>query len=157
MIQYITGDATAPIEDGNKMIVHICNDVGGWGAGFVLALSRRWPEPEASYRQWAAGELDLPFELGNVQFVSVDETTWVANMIGQHKTTSTDGVPPVRYEAIEAALKKVADFAVANACSVHMPRIGCGLAGGKWEKVEEKITATLCGREVPVTVYDLPA
>jgi hypothetical protein len=32
-----------------KLICHICNDLGGWGKGFVLALSRRWegPEPRA--------------------------------------------------------------------------------------------------------------
>jgi hypothetical protein len=40
-IQYIAGDATAPIGDGNKIIAHVCNDIGAWGAGFVLAISKR--------------------------------------------------------------------------------------------------------------------
>lgn len=34
-----------------------------------------------------------------------------------------------------------------------MPRIGCGLAGGTWARVEEVISKTLEG--IPVTVYDL--
>jgi hypothetical protein len=35
-----------------------------------------------------------------------------------------------------------------------MPRIGCGLAGGKWELIEPIIVRTLVARGVPVTVYD---
>lgn len=35
-----------------------------------------------------------------------------------------------------------------------MPRIGCGLAGGKWSRIEPLIANTLCARDVEVTVYD---
>ncbi len=41
-INYVKGDATAPIGIGNKIIVHICNDIGRWGKGFVMALSKKW-------------------------------------------------------------------------------------------------------------------
>lgn len=30
-IQYIKGDATCPHAEGNKIIAHICNNIGGWG------------------------------------------------------------------------------------------------------------------------------
>lgn len=40
-IIYLKGDATNPIAKGNKIIAHICNDAGGWGKGFVLAISRK--------------------------------------------------------------------------------------------------------------------
>ena len=46
-ISYLVGDATAPKTPGPKMIVHVCNDIGAWGKGFVMALSRRLPEPES--------------------------------------------------------------------------------------------------------------
>lgn len=52
-ITYHIGDATAPDGRGPGVIAHVCNDSGGWGKGFVLAVSRRWPEPEAAYRRWA--------------------------------------------------------------------------------------------------------
>src|SRR6185436_10953106 len=99
-IQYIKGDATSPQTLGNKVIVHVCNDVGGWGKGFVMAISKRWKEPETEYRNWAkTGE---KFELGEVQFVQVEATIWIANMIGQHDIkTAKDGSPPVRYGAIK--------------------------------------------------------
>ncbi len=35
-----------------------------------------------------------------------------------------------------------------------MPRIGCGLAGGKWEEIEKIIIRTLIHRQVDVYVYD---
>jgi len=37
-ITYRRGDATAPNADGSKIVCHVCNDVGGWGKGFVVAL-----------------------------------------------------------------------------------------------------------------------
>src|SRR5262249_53591734 len=99
-IDYVIGDATAPVAEGCKIIVHICNDIGAWGRGFVVALSRRWPEPEARYRAWHRGEANAPFELGQVQFVQVKADTWVANLIGQHDIRSAKGTPPIRYDAV---------------------------------------------------------
>jgi O-acetyl-ADP-ribose deacetylase (regulator of RNase III) len=51
-LRIIKGDATSPQDKGRKVIAHVCNDLGGWGKGFVLAVSRRWPEPERDYREW---------------------------------------------------------------------------------------------------------
>ncbi|EDY61824.2 appr-1-p processing domain-containing protein, partial [Streptomyces pristinaespiralis ATCC 25486] len=130
-IGYVRGDATAPQGKGVKLIVHVCNDLGGWGKGFVLALSRRWPGPEAAYRRWHRERAGNDFGLGAAQFVQVEPYVWVGNMVGQRgMRTGSQGVP-VRYEAIDKALARVADKALALGASVHMPRIGCGLAGGK--------------------------
>lgn len=157
-IHYVTGDATQPTGAGHKIVCHVCNDIGAWGAGFVVALSKRWKLPEQRYRDWhAGGSGDGPFELGEVQFVAVDPSTTVANMIGQRGIRrGSKGVPPVRYEAIRTALGKVAAFAVTNSASVHMPRIGVGLGGGDWNAIEAIVEDELCSRLVSVTVYDLP-
>jgi hypothetical protein len=37
--------------------------------------------------------------------------------------------------------------------TIHMPRIGCGLAGGKWESVEPLIRIAI--PTIEVFVYDL--
>jgi hypothetical protein len=58
----VVGDATAPAGSGPRVIVHVCNDVGKWGRGFVLALSRKWAEPERRERAWYRGAERLPFE-----------------------------------------------------------------------------------------------
>ncbi|MEU9892021.1 macro domain-containing protein [Streptomyces phaeochromogenes] len=153
-ITYVRGDATTPLGKGVKLIAHVCNDIGGWGKGFVLALSNRWPEPEAAYRRWHRERAGNDFALGATQFVKVDRYVWVANMIGQRGTkTGSKGVP-VRYEAIDTALAPLADKALELGASVHMPRIGCGLAGGKWSRVEPLIADRLIERGIKVTVYD---
>lgn len=153
-ITYVRGDASAPQGKGVKVIAHVCNDLGGWGKGFVLDLSRRWPEPEAAYRRWHRERARNDFGLGAIQLVRVTGYVWVANMIGQRGIrTGSKGVP-VRYEAIDAALGPVADRALELGASVHMPRIGCGLAGGRWDRVEPLVTARLVERGVAVTVYD---
>lgn len=153
-ITYVRGDATAPFGKGVKLIAHVCNDLGGWGKGFVVAVSRRWPEPEAAYRRWHRERAKNDFGLGAVQFVQVAPYTWVANMIGQHgMRTGSKGVP-VRYEAIDTALAALADKAAELDASVHMPRIGCGLAGGKWSRIEPLISERLVARGIAVTVYD---
>jgi O-acetyl-ADP-ribose deacetylase (regulator of RNase III) len=155
-LHYVIGDATAPQGNGPRVIVHVCNDVGKWGKGFVLALSRRWPEAERRYRAWYEGEESISFALGAVQFVTVGERLWVANLIGQHDVRSRGGVPPVRYEAIRDGLRAVAAFAHEQGTSVHMPRIGAGLAGGSWEVISAMVEEELADQGVEVTVYDLP-
>lgn len=172
MIKYVTGDATDPIGQGSKIIAHVCNDMGRWGRGFVLSLSQRWSEPERQYKRWFLEQenmLLLPgkseevmgvrLELGRVQYVFVDRQTScplyivsVANMIAQRDTVHVGGMPPIRYDALETCLKDVAGEARSGDASVHMPRIGCGLAGGEWSKIELIIEATL--GNITTFIYD---
>ncbi len=153
-IQFIKGDATQPQAKGNKLIVHVCNDLGGWGKGFVLAISKRWPEPEQQYRDWHRNRAANDFELGATQIVNVEKYIWVANMVGQRGMKTGSKGPPVRYEAIEKCLKSATKFATEKQASVHMPRIGCGLAGGKWERIEPLIERTLLESKIDVYIYD---
>lgn len=159
-ITYVTGDATRPAGSDPRIIVHVCNDIGAWGAGFVVALSRRWREPEAAFRRWYRERETSGFALGAVQLVEVEPALWVANLVGQHGITRAgvkpaDGKPPVRHEAIREGLGRVRDEALRLGASVHMPRIGCGLAGGRWEQIEPLIDEQLGQAGVAVTVYDL--
>lgn len=150
-IHYVTGDATQPIGTGNKIIAHVCNDIGAWGAGFVLAISKRWPQlGEAYVRQKQIHGLTL----GDVRLVKVEDAMWVANMIAQSGIRAHNSVPPIRYEALKQGLAGVAAHAKEFHATVHMPRIGCGLAGGRWETIEAMIRDELAGIEV--FVYDLP-
>ena len=153
MITYIKGDATQP-KNKPAIICHICNDVKKWGRGFVLALSKRWKEPERQYRRWGKNpsEFNIPFKLGETQFVPVEEDIIVANMIGQHDIYPIKGVQPIRYEAVGNCLEKVYNKAEELGSTVHMPRIGCGLAGGSWKNIEKILNNTAT---VDTYVYDL--
>ena len=164
-IRYLKGDATRPEPWENTIIAHICNDDGKWGKGFVVAISRRWPEPEAKYRAWHKDRAHTSsgFKLGAVRFVAVKtlDTTlnpglklWVANMIAQHGIRDPQNPTPIRYGALSQALLHVAEFAKKNGAVVCMPRIGSGLASGDWGKIERIILETLDAQGVSVTVYD---
>ncbi|MFC4912530.1 macro domain-containing protein [Actinomadura gamaensis] len=153
-VRYVRGDATSPQAKGVKVIAHVCNDLGGWGKGFVLAVSRRWDEPERAYRAWHRDRARNGFGLGAVQFVQVEPYIWVANMVGQRGIRRGSKGVPIRYDALSACLDRLGARAVELGASVHMPRIGCGLAGGRWSEVEPLIERHLVGRELSVTVYD---
>ena len=157
-INYVNGDATRPTGGGPKFILHVCNTLGLWGAGFVMAVSRRWPEPEEAY--YALGEMCNGYSLGNVQAVQVENELWVVNMIGQCGV-SRHHSPPIRYPAIRNALKRVVEMAKDPAyrgpyktVSIHAPRFGAGLAGGDWTLIEEIINETLIAAGLEVTIYD---
>jgi O-acetyl-ADP-ribose deacetylase (regulator of RNase III) len=150
----IKGDATCPQAKGRKVIGHLCNDLGGWGKGFVLAISRRWPEPERDYREWHRHRAGNDFGLGATRLVRVAPDMWVANMVGQRGIRRGSAGPPIRYGAVERCLSALGDRVEELGASVHLPRIGCGLAGGTWQRVEPLILRTLCARDIPVTVYD---
>ena len=134
-----------------------CNDIGLWGKGFVLAISKKWPEPERQFLNWYKGRSNNSFGLGAVHFVKVEKSpdeVWVANMIGQHGVKTTHEGPPIRYQAVESCLDKVSEKAKKLNATIHMPRIGCGLAGGKLEKIKSIIKNTLSSQDVQVYVYD---
>ena len=155
-IEYVFGDATNPQGDGKKLIVHVCNNVGAWGAGFVMALSKKWSAPEKAYRAMKE------YILGDIRMIEVEKDIFVCNLIGQESTKGRNkgaSLPPVRYVAIEHALKYLASIGSLrpNSFSVHMPRIGSGLAGGNWKIIETIINETLIREGIQVTVYDLPA
>lgn len=143
-INYINGDVTNIQTKNNIIIPHICNDLGAWGAGFVLALSKKWKMPEIAYRK------NNEYILGNVQFVRVEDNVIVANMIAQHNVRSTYNLNPIDYKALEICLKKVNEMALTTFSSIHMPKIGAGLAGGYWNSIEKIIENTLT---VKTTVF----
>lgn len=166
-IQYTIGDATHPQGPGNrKIIAHVCNTDGAWGAGFVLALNKVSLEPMKSYRRWwEEGQSRVPkdaalgggarFQLGSVKLAAFEpEEVFVANMLAQTLAKGVDGIP-LSYTALTLCLAQLRLVAGYLGASVHMPRIGCGLAGGDWAKVERTILMQVSAWNVPVTVYDL--
>lgn len=161
LLRYVQGDATLPRGGGHRMLIHCCNDVGAWGSGFVVAISKRWKKPEEQYRLWRRAEvLDrVKFQLGEIQIVDIQTDLSVVNMIAQRDImfgTAPDGtpLPPIRYDALKACLNKVAKEAKDRQSSIHGPRFGAGLAGGEWGIVERLINECLIDKGINVTIYD---
>lgn len=167
IIKFVKGDVrdVAYAKAGEKAIIpHVCNNVGAWGAGFVMALSRRWKEPEKMYRQWyrnaKSGSVECTdsevtaFNLGMTQFVNVSEDIIVANMVAQNDLRRVGSEPPIRYDSLRRCLSEVAHLAKWQSASVHIPDlIGCGLAGGDPKIVLGIIQETLVSQDIDVYIY----
>jgi O-acetyl-ADP-ribose deacetylase (regulator of RNase III) len=157
-LNYVVGDATEPIQRPGA-IVHVCNDIGAWGSGFVLAVSDRWTKPKevytTRYMRSKVKHLLTPQsvegKLGDVQWVIVEEDLCVVNLIAQEGTNRH--IRAVRYDALDECLRQMYWQAKEWDISVHMPRIGAGLGGGNWTIIEAIIKANMT---VPTFVYDLP-
>jgi O-acetyl-ADP-ribose deacetylase (regulator of RNase III) len=154
-IQYLRGDATAPRGDGSKIIVQVVNDKAiVWGRGFAAAVRKRWPHAQKDFTRWVLTS-HSEFRAGQVRIVTVEGPLELASLVAQHGY-GPSLFPRIQYSALEECLVKVAAHAKQANASVHMPRIGCGEAGGSWDIVSELIDETLCRNNIPVTVYDLP-
>jgi hypothetical protein len=156
MINYIVGDATLPQESGKKVIIHIVNNQYKWGSGFVLAISKRWKQPEQVYRS------QKQLVLGTVHYAKVDEDIVVANMIAQILPHPDNNWPrggfgeyyiPLSYHALEDCLIKVNEGCIKANATIHAPRLGSGLAGGRWPIIESIINRVCT---VETFIYDLP-
>jgi O-acetyl-ADP-ribose deacetylase (regulator of RNase III) len=158
MIKYISGgNIVNPVGGGkigesNKIIIHCCNDIGAMGAGVAKVLYEKWGEVREEYINWFR---DYHPKLGDAYCVSVGDRIVVANMIGQHGIGSDNGKPPIRYDAIEKSMNEVKRIAVIHKASIHVPYLmGCDLAGGDWDKIEEIIDRVFVSNGVSVYVYD---
>lgn len=168
-IKYVEGDVTEAQSTKHIYIPHVCNDIGGWGRGFVLALSSKWTAPERDYRKAAESGL----QLGQViDSIAESGRVYVANMVAQHGTSSgtfsveverADGGgsgffsprPPIRYGALAKCMRHVAALAKQTGAEIHAPRFGSGLAGGDWNVIESMILELWSDAGIPVTIYDL--
>jgi hypothetical protein len=158
----IKGDVTKPMGEGHKIIIHCCNNCvpGVMGAGVALAIRKKWPIVYDYYREWSVEKSVLfndnnKYALGNVGFVKVEDNIVVGNMLGQEGIGFTNGIPPIRYDAMDRALKRVAEVAKSNKASVHIPFLmGSSLAGGNWTSIEFLIDKNLCANDIDVTIYD---
>lgn len=167
MIHYVKGNATEPQLPGRKVIAHIVNDLGKWGKGFVMAVSEKWPVAREAYIAWARGHEPAnmapvtqdPFCLGGNQNVLVADDIVVCSMCAQHGINSFGKTKKDRvdYAALELCCMRLATAAKPYGATIHLPRIGTGLAGGDWDRIEAILERTLAAAGLRVTVYDFDA
>ena len=164
-LKNVLGDATEPqttTPDEVAIIPHCCNNGGGWGKGFVLALSNKWQTPEKSYRDFCERNFGLPI-LGKCQPVKVNNNLAVMNMIGQDGTVSDTNPKPVKYWALASAMREVTGYIemvqakVKGKVVIHCPKFGSDLAGGDWNFILELIREIWLEAGIDVVVYEWEA
>jgi O-acetyl-ADP-ribose deacetylase (regulator of RNase III) len=162
-IEYKKGDLFNVPFNEVTLVPHIVNSGGSWGSGFVLAISKQSRWPEKKYREWyKAGfyyseDSEIPFMLGEIQVVPIDQRCLIVNMIGQKDVGFNKyNMPPIRYDCLEECLSRLRDFAESRGnLPIRSPKFGAGLAGGSWDKIAALINKVFANSSVQFTVYEL--
>lgn len=155
-----------PDDDEIILLPHICNNLGGWGAGFVLNLSKKWEKPEKTYRKLFSNTEAKENKLGIVQYIpvlsqirNIRNQIFVINMIAQNGYKTKDNPHPLDLQTLSECLDKVYkqggslfDYKI----SVHMPKIGSGLGGGNWDEIEKLIESKIEKYKVETHVHLWP-
>jgi O-acetyl-ADP-ribose deacetylase (regulator of RNase III) len=157
---YRSGDISdVPVGDGPLVIAHVVNDSARvWGRrGVAAALASHFPTAARAFQSWAVAA-PSNLALGNVHTVEVEvarRPVTIASMVAQR------GYGPgvstrLDYQALQAALARVAKVAQTRGAEVHLPRIGAGQAGGRWDVIAQTIEHTLAEAGLAVVIYTLP-
>jgi len=147
MLSIFKGDVCNIKSDKQLILVHCCNDIGGFGGGIAGNIAKKWPHIAESYHQWHekgiwfSGGNSTKFYLGEIQIVRANDEYMVCNLIGQKGIGQIDigaySMPPVYYSAIEEGFRrlllKVNSSDNPDKYRVVAPLLGCRLAGGKLE------------------------
>ena len=154
-IKYVKGNL---LDAKEGIIAHGCNAQGVMGAGVALAIKNKWPVAFQTYADWYS---NFGLELGQVIWADVDDKL-IANCITQETYGRQDGKVYVDYDAIRICMKNIrigggiiplGTTDKSPLANVAMPKIGAGLGGGDWNKIEKIIENELRGFDV--TVYEL--
>lgn len=141
-------------------IIHGCNCFKTMGAGVAKAIKSKWP---GVYLADSSSPLGPQDKLGAFTFYMPEDSnspSWIFNAYTQYRygwhynPQKKRKVAPVDYDAIESSLYAIRNYLKSYAIehnfdsskeiTIAMPRIGCGLAGGRWEVVEKIITSVFC-------------
>lgn len=160
-IEYIKGNIFdfLPNYQNTTILCHICNDLGIMGGGIALTIKNKFPKAFQHYSDWYKNYCKLNnnkfLPLGITQFIPINQTLYIANMIAQHDIDYINDIPPIRYQALENCLDQVANYSLINNAQVIGPKFGAGLAGGDWNIIETIIQNKLCNQNIQVTIFEL--
>lgn len=132
--------------DENKfdIIVHGCNCQKMMGAGIALQIKKRYPEVYETDRNDDRSSID---RLGNIlPTLIIPGFNLIINLYSQYNLGNN-----LDYEALTLGLRKLNH----KYCGmkIGLPQIGCGIAGGNWNKVKKIIKKELKDCIVTIVNY----
>ena len=133
-IIYRKGDLLAGPE---KYLINGCNAQGVMGSGIALQIKRKWPE---AYEYYKYAYVNGGLELGTILTVDCDDKL-VIHCITQEFYGGDSNRVYVDYCAVKNYLRFVNHNFKQH--SIAMPKIGCGLANGDWNIIEQIINETM--------------
>jgi O-acetyl-ADP-ribose deacetylase (regulator of RNase III) len=146
MIRYKNGNVINFTEDA---IVHGCNCFKTMGAGVAKQIKIVYPELYMA----DSNHIGTPKErLGNYTKAGLKNGKTGYNVYSQY---SYGGGINLDYNALKKALELVKSDMISNGLkSIAMPKIGAGLAGGDWIKIEQTLTEVFNNEQAEAVVYE---
>jgi O-acetyl-ADP-ribose deacetylase (regulator of RNase III) len=150
MLEVVDGDIFSSDAD---IIAHQTNCLGIMGGGVALTVRKKYPEVFEEYVTLCKEYEKKPEQLlGYTQFVPTNDGRLIANCFGQCGVSGERVL--TNYQALKLSLSQVRSKAEHDGLSVAIPyNIGCGLAGGDWNTVEQFIKELFEESNVQCTLY----
>lgn len=119
------------ILDVEGLVVHICNTTTKTSKGLSKDIFDKYP-----YANTYSGPKALKRQVGTFtyHFADVDAKVVIVNLYGQNKPGKPDKTETAanRLEWFKSGLSQIREMFLGT--TIHVPfKIGCGLAGGKWD------------------------
>jgi O-acetyl-ADP-ribose deacetylase (regulator of RNase III) len=145
MIKYINGDL---FQADEQVLIHGCNCFHCMGGGVAYYVNKYYPEAFKADCATSLGEKSKlgTYSLCETENVFTKKPLKIVNAYTQYKTSSSQDV--FEYDAFKTVLESIKiDFIGESIC---MPKIGAGLAGGDWNRIEHIINKVFNGDEIVV-------
>lgn len=145
MITYHDGNI---FDSDAKIICHQVNTYGVMGAGIAAEVKERFPEVYTEYNAFC-GANDQDMLLRAVLF-SITQKGFIANCFSQQGMNT-------HYDAFDICMRIVKEFAEEHDnAKIAIPyKMGCGIAGGDWNTVEQIIHDVFDGSDLEVEIWKL--
>ena len=173
MIEYRKGNIIDAFDKGEiTLLAHGVNCQGKFASGIAGQIAKRYPTVKDAYDFKSSKFTDGEWKLGYVQYITFMngleyvsftdkpinpdslDIKIIANCATQDRY-GYNGKIYVDYDAIQNCMIGLLEFmAMQKVCPIlGMPKIGAGLGGGDWNKIEEIINDTF--KTLKVYVYEL--
>lgn len=147
-VEDMKGDLLTLFENNTvNHMVHGCNCIGIMGAGLARQVAHRYPDCYEQYKELCSKHQNNPsYLLGHTfdfhpkynRLFKSDPNQSVINAFTQINTGVEDSY--VLHAAIKMCFIRI--FNSNSHCSIGVPEIGCGIAGGDWKVVRKIIQDT---------------
>ena len=162
-MRYVIGNLVQEVKRG--IIIQQVNAQGVMGSGIAKEIREKWPRVWDEYSKVVRPHtIDMGAAyLGMVIPVEVEEDLWVMNVVGQQFYGRDKNVCYTSYDALDKGFKRVKEIDQMIrenrdiALPIHLPKIGCGLGGGKWNVVSALIDNHFQWMEEEPTCWQLEA
>lgn len=146
-LNYIKGDLIKIAKNGEfDVICHGCNCFITMGGGIAKFIKRAFPEAYEADKKTKYGDAS---KLGTITVAETDDVTIINGYI-QHDYKGADVL--VEYSAVREVMKEIKRKFSGK--KIGMPLIGCGLAGGNWQVVENIIKDELGNEDVTIVIFN---